>query len=136
MRLLAAAAVLVIAPFAVAQEHGTHAAKSEPAAHHESAGESAHGAGVHAADPNPHPTIPDDASWAKPLVWAILLAGFGMAIVVGPIMRANTPEELPPPAHSHDEPPGTSGHHGTSGTLNEPPADVAYEEGHGHPPHH
>ena len=36
------------------------------------------------------------------------------------IVRLNMPEEIPP-AHSHDEPPGTSHHHGASGTLNPAP---------------
>jgi hypothetical protein len=52
---------------------------------------------------------------------------FLSAAVIGPIVRLNMPEELPPPAHSHDEPPGTSHHHGASGTLNPPPEADLHE---------
>jgi hypothetical protein len=46
----------------------------------------------------------------------IMIGGlFLAAAVLGPIIRANNPQEVPP-THSHDEPPGASHHHGPSGT--------------------
>jgi hypothetical protein len=36
------------------------------------------------------------------------------------------PEGLLPPADSHDEPPGSSHHHGKSGTVNPAPEDEAH----------
>ena len=68
----------------------------------------------------PHPHISEDGNWAGALAIAILLGLFLPAAVIGPIIRSDTPEEVPP-AHSHDEPPGTSGHHGPGGTLAEDP---------------
>ena len=61
-----------------------------------------------------HPTISSDGSWAG-VLWLVIGGMFLAAAVIGPVVRANTPEEVPP-AHSHDEPPGASHHHGTSGT--------------------
>ena len=58
----------------------------------------------------------------------VIIAMFVAAMVVGPISRANMEEELPP-THSHDEPPGTSGHHGASGTVD-------HTEDHDHGAHH
>src|SRR4051812_10195368 len=75
---------------------------------------------VHAAHPTElhysHPTLPPFyASWAGAML--IVVAGmFLAAAVIGPVIRAEMPEEVPD-AHSHDEPPGTSGHHGASGTV-------------------
>ena len=67
----------------------------------------------------PHPQIVADREWAGVMVIAI--AGlFLTAAIVGPVVRANLPAELPP-AHSHDEPPGTSGHHGPGGLINPEP---------------
>ena len=44
-----------------------------------------------------------------------------------PHRAVESPEEVPP-AQSHDEPPGSSGHHGASGTLNvNSPSDPADE---------
>ena len=68
----------------------------------------------------PHPDVSHDGSWAGAMAVIILLCFFLPAAIIGPIVRANTPEEVPP-AHSHDEPPGTSGHHGSSGTHTETP---------------
>jgi hypothetical protein len=74
----------------------------------------------------PHPVFSADGSWAGPLVvFGIIGMLFLPAAVIGPIVRALTPEEVPP-AHSHDEPPGTSGHHGRSGTVD------TDDHGHGH----
>ena len=95
-----------------------HALAAEPhGATHDGA---AHG-GVHAtADTFPHPHLSEDGSWAGAMAIIILLGFFLPAAVIGPIVRANTPEEVPP-AHSHDEPPGASHHHGSSGTHAEEP---------------
>lgn len=64
----------------------------------------------------PMPVIPEASLWPG----VLLICIFGLfvgAAVIGPIVRANLPDEVPL-AHSHDEPPGTSGHHGPTGTLN------------------
>jgi hypothetical protein len=95
-----------------------HAFAAEPhAARHP---ETSHAADHSTVDAFPHPRISDDGSWAGAMVILILLGFFLPAAVIGPIVRANTPEEVPP-AHSHDEPPGTSHHHGSSGTHAEEP---------------
>jgi hypothetical protein len=95
---------------------GQHEAKA-PA--HESA------AAEGGVDSVPHPELPHDSSWVSGLMGVIALM-FAGAMIIGPIVRASTPEEVPP-AHSHDEPPGTSGHHGYSGTVDTHPP----EEKHG-----
>ena len=63
-----------------------------------------HGAGATAAHemPYPHPALPPHhATWAGVVV--IVIAGmFLAAMTIGPIVRANMPEEVPD-AHSHDE---------------------------------
>jgi hypothetical protein len=52
-----------------------------------------------------------DAPWAGAAV--IGIAGFFLAaMVIGPAVRVHAP-----PTHAHDEPPGTSGHHGKSGMI-------------------
>jgi hypothetical protein len=53
---------------------------------------------------------------------------FVAAAVIGPIVRLNAPEEVPP-AHAHDEPPGSSHHHGKSGLQN-PSPEVHHSHGH------
>ena len=105
-------AALTLAGGALAEEHATTHAVSP----------TAHTATHHAAaeDNYPHPNISEDGSWAGVMVIIILLGFFLPAAVIGPIVRANTPEEVPP-AHSHDEPPGASHHHGASGTHAEEP---------------
>jgi hypothetical protein len=75
-----------------------------------------HATGDPAGTPEAGPVLPRDASWAKTVVAGIGIL-FAAAAVVGPIVRRDVPEEVPP-AHSHDEPPGASGHHGRSGTVN------------------
>jgi hypothetical protein len=75
------------------------------------------------------PILDDDAYWA-PIVFILIGMMFLSAAVIGPIVRLNMPEELPPPAHSHDEPPGTSHHHGASGTLNPAPEAELHDHGH------
>ena len=120
------AAVLLLACFAWAQEHS-----ARPEGHAPAAGEthsSAHAAGAHADDPAPHPMLPDPSDRWPGTVVIVILSMFLTAAIVGPIVRANMPEEVPP-AHTHDEPPGESHHHGRSGTLNPEP-------GHGDHGHH
>jgi hypothetical protein len=48
------------------------------------------------------------------VVLIVILGMFAAAAIVGPVVRLNMPEELPI-THAHDEPPGTSHHHGASG---------------------
>src|SRR5437879_2730405 len=71
------------------------------------------------------PVLSADASWATNMV-LMVGAMFLAAMVVGPLVRATAPREVPP-AHSHDEPPGTSGHHGPGGTRDLNPPE---KEGH------
>jgi len=70
------------------------------------------------------PVVSGDAAGAGKVV-GIIGCLFGLAWVVGPVVRKEAPEEVPP-AHSHDEPPGASGHHGPGGTKNPQP------DAHGH----
>ena len=61
----------------------------------------------------PQPVLSSDGGWAG--VMMIVVAGlFLAAAVIGPIIRVEIPREVPP-THSHDEPPGSSHHHGRSG---------------------
>ena len=69
-----------------------------------------------------HPVLTTDGRWA-PVMLIVIGFMFLAALVIGITVRANMPEELPPPTHSHDEPPGTSHHHGKSGTINPEPED-------------
>ena len=72
-----------------------------------------------------HPVLSGNGSWV-PIMLIVIGGMFLAAAVIGPIVRANMPEEVPPPAHSHDEPPGASHHHGKSGTVNPAPEDEAH----------
>ncbi len=74
---------------------------------------------IHATATESHPILDEDAYW-PPIMLILIAMMFLSAAVIGPIVRLNMPEEIPP-AHSHDEPPGTSHHHGASGTLNPAP---------------
>lgn len=65
------------------------------------------------------PQLSANDHWAGVMVIGAIFL-FVSAGVIGPIIRMNTPEEVPP-AHSHDEPPGASHHHGLSGTKNPEP---------------
>jgi hypothetical protein len=67
-----------------------------------------------------HPVVLEPGPTWPGQVVIVILGMFLAAAIVGPVVRANAPEEVPP-AHSHDEPPGTSHHHGKSGTLNPEP---------------
>jgi hypothetical protein len=64
-----------------------------------------------------HPAVPDDVQWAHRIVIAIGVL-FAAALLAGVFIRTEAPEEMPP-AHSHDEPPGRSHHHGASGTIDQ-----------------
>jgi hypothetical protein len=70
--------------------------------------------------PDAHPLLTANGSWV-PVMLIIIGGMFLAAAVIGPIVHANMLEEMPPPAHSHDEPPGASHHHGDSGTINPAP---------------
>lgn len=72
-----------------------------------------------AADPNPHPRVPEHPTWAKNMV-AIIGLMFLAALLIGPIVRATMPQEVEPP-HAHDERGG--------GAHDDP-------HGHGHATHH
>jgi hypothetical protein len=62
-----------------------------------------------------------EAGTTWPGVTLLVIAGMFLgAAIIGPMVRANLPREVPP-AHSHDEPPGASHHHGPGGTLNPEP---------------
>jgi hypothetical protein len=84
---------------------------------------------VAAEHAEPQPALSDNANWV-PIMLIIVGGLFLMAAVIGPIIRANTPEEIPPPAHSHDEPPGASHHHGHGGTIDPAPLDELPPHGH------
>jgi hypothetical protein len=64
---------------------------------------------------DPHPALSPNGTWVGILV-IVIVGLFVMAAVIAPIVQANLSEEIPP-THSYDEPPGTSGHHGASGTI-------------------
>jgi hypothetical protein len=61
----------------------------------------------------PHPVVSTHGEWAG-VLWLIVGGLFLAATVIGPIVRANMPDEVTP--HSHDEPPGSSHQHGPDGT--------------------
>ena len=61
------------------------------------------------AEPMSHPNPATHPHWASTLVMSI--AGmFIAAILIGSLVRAKAPEEMPV-TPSHDEPPGASGNH-------------------------
>src|SRR4051812_34827565 len=106
MMLLVGLLFMIPASRSLAQEHEAAAPATGTSAHEASAHEaSAH---EHGVDNQPHPLLPPAADWHGVMV-IIILGSFLTAAMVGVIVRANMPEEIPP-THSHDEPPGTSGH--------------------------
>jgi hypothetical protein len=107
MKHLLIVAAVMLPTWTWAQEHGHTAPAHESGAPHAEA--------AHASDPSPHPTLSHDPDWAVPVV-VVIGAMFAAAWVIGAAARANMEEELPP-THSHDEPPGASGHHGHGGTV-------------------
>jgi len=68
----------------------------------------------------PHPALSADSSWAGVMI-IIVLGMFLAAAVIGPVVIANAPEEIPQP-DSHDSH-GGSDHHG---------AAASSDHGHGH----
>jgi hypothetical protein len=83
------------------------------------AAQPAHAAGESAKAEHdvPGPEISEKADWAPGVIWGVL-ALFAAAAFIGPIYRLNMPEEPQvEDFHSHDEPPGTSHHHGAGGTI-------------------
>lgn len=84
------------------------------------------GSGAAASQPSPdsfpHPVLPESPRWPT-YVFRVAGAMFLLAAVLGPIIRKGFPKDLPPVTHSHDEPPGTSGHHGRTGTKDLNPPD-------------
>jgi hypothetical protein len=112
--------VMGLAGVGLAQEHGaatSHVTNSN-ATHRATQGRAE--ASAVEGESSPPPVISQDGSWAGAMVIVILLGFFLPAWVIGLIVRAEAPEEVPP-AHSHDEPPGASHHHGSSGTHTEEP---------------
>ena len=81
---------------------------------------------------DPHPVFPAPQPWHAITV-ILIVSMFLAAAAVGVMVRLNSwDEEIPPPAHSHDEPPGSSHHHGRSGTVNPEPEDDLPHHGHHH----
>ena len=61
------------------------------------------------------PILATDGAWVGVLL--IVSAGlFLSAAIIGPIVEREFPDEVPP-AHAHDEPPGSSHRHGPGGTF-------------------
>ena len=93
-----------------AAEHGGQTEHSAKAPHGEGHAPPAHLAYAHPTLPRAHNLWPGTM-----LIWVSLM--FLCAVIIGPIVRSETPAEQAPHTHSHDEPPGASGHHGHSGTV-------------------
>ena len=96
MTVLVMGAALGLAGVAMGEEHGAEV--------HGAGSKIAHVADRHepAVDTFAHPTISEDGSWAGAMVIVILVGFFLTAAVIGPIVRANAPEEAPM-AHGHDD---------------------------------
>jgi hypothetical protein len=73
-----------------------------------------------AQDADNHPVLSNSTNWIPIVLLLIALLGFLAAAVIGPIVRLNLSEELPV-TQSHDEPPGSSHHHGRGGVENPAP---------------
>jgi hypothetical protein len=83
--------------------------------------------------PYPHPRLSSDARWAGVMAFVIVPALFLAAAMIGALVYSEMPEDRPPVAHAHDEPPGTSHHHGPGGTVQPGPE---HELPGGHAEHH
>jgi len=83
--------------------------------------------------PYNHPRLSADARWAGVLSFVIVPALFLAAAMIGSLVYSEMPQEKPPVAHSHDEPPGGSHHHGPGGTVQPGPE---HELPGGHAEHH
>jgi hypothetical protein len=104
--------LLACSAISSAQEHGAVAATPG----HEA---------EHAVDPAPHPTVPENPVWVRPVV-TLIVAMFAIAWPVGAFIRSIMPEEIPP-THAHDE------HHGHKDPHGDP-TSVAHDT-HGHDAH-
>jgi hypothetical protein len=104
---------LMVAQVSFAQTRAATPATPGASEHDVTASEPAH------VTAESRPVLDDDPNWT-PILLILIGMMFLSAAVIGPIVRLNMPEEIPP-AHSHDEPPGTSHHHGAGGTLNPAP---------------
>ena len=142
LAIIVAVTGLFVARLAAAQEspgaaeHGKAAAHSDAAGGHDAPHATPHAephgktGGGHAADHHAGPVPPNDHKALWPGVLLILiLTMFALAAVIGPIARMHAPPAEMPVTHSHDEPPGASHHHGSSGTISPEP-------GHGHASDH
>ena len=109
--------IVGVAKPTAAADHGARA-DGEAATHDTHQGQSNDGR---------QPELSKDSHWARWMVLTILIL-FAAAWGIGWVVRSQTPEEVPP-AHSHDEPPGASHHHGASGQLN-PEPDHGHAGGH------
>jgi len=121
--MIACALAVGLSSFARAAD--THATEHGVMPEHSAA---AHGETHAAAQVSyPHPILPRANNlWpGTMLIWVGLM--FLCAAIIGPIVRSEMPSDEAPHTHSHDEPPGASGHHGASGTVQPGP-----EHGHGH----
>jgi len=80
----------------------------------------------HAADPSPHPAVPEHPVWVRPVIM-VTAAMFVLALLVGLFVRATMPEEMPQ-THAHDEHHGHKDPHGDMG--------LGGHDNHGHQAHH
>ena len=101
------------ASLCLAQEHG-----GASAAGHEA---------THAGEASPHPSVPLNPRWVRPVVTVILVM-FVMACFVGILVRLTTPEEMPQ-MHAHDEHHGHKDPHGDPGLGGH---DPHAHDAHGH----
>jgi hypothetical protein len=76
-----------------------------------------------APDTFPHPVLPGGATPWVGVMMQVVAAMFLLALVIGPMVRRHGTRDLPPVTHAHDEPPGSSGHHGRTGTVDLAPPD-------------
>ena len=146
--LLATAAVVIAllawTPPASAQHAPDDGKAPDRAAPHDGVG-SAGATDAHAAphdaghdashDVGPVPPDRDDTRWVG-VVLILIVTLFVLAAVIGPVARAHAPPAEMPPTHSHDEPPGASHHHGSSGTISTDHGDHSRHGDHGHHTHH
>lgn len=94
------------------------------AAEHGAASAAAEHGGQHAVDPSPHPDVPEHSVWVRPVV-ILIVTMFVLAALVGPVIRALMPQEMPP-THAHDEHHGHKDPHGDLGLGGHD------DHGHGH----
>ena len=93
--------------------------------HHGATAAPAHGAQSE-TDASPHPDVPENTKWVRPVVIVIGVM-FLVAIPVGWLVRALMPEEMPQ-THAHDEHHGHKDPHGDMG--------LGGHDAHGQSAHH